>query len=348
MSRGKRRLFSVGMFVVIAVIFSAIVLIKCLYISNLVGEMEGNKTVTEEDKNELEANARKSSKIDVAKTIEEADFSFSVISDIHIDEKYGVADENFINALQDLNKVNPKSKVMLVAGDITNSGRSVQYDRYKEILEKYPHPQVYHAIGNHEFFSDNEGKNLQENKTVLNRFKNKLGAASSYLDGAVEGYHFITLGPINFQGIRFNNEIYFTKAVITKAQLNQLDKGLENAAKGNKPTFVFMHLPIAKTIYDSDYGKEYINGDKLIEILSKYSNVVVFTGHTHCDLNIALSKCKSSFKCFNTGATYNIYDRRDVKIDKNMSQGLVVTIKNGKVRVSARDFINHRWIETSD
>ena len=53
--------------------------------------------------------------------------------------------------------------------------------------------------------------------------------------------------------------------------------------KGTKPFFHFQHLPVKNTTMDS-YGK-WTDGSGTKEVLSKFSNCVSFTGHTHAPFN---------------------------------------------------------------
>ena len=124
----------------------------------------------------------------------------------------------------------------------------------------------------------------------------------------------------------------------------QILKLSEKYQKG-KPIFVFLH----QHLNDGNTGWIGVEQSKEVrKILSKYPEVILFTSHTHSDLNNNSILFKQPFTMVHTGAvSYTIvYDdksdggrRREPYI-----KGLYVEVDGNKVVVNGRNIKEKQWI----
>lgn len=190
------------------------------------------------------------------------------------------------------------------------------------------------AIGNHEFY---EGQtDITKTKTdefYIERFKNKTGEDNVYYDKWIEGYHFIVLGS--------------EQSRISDAQYNWLEKTLKIGASSSKPIFVFLHQPISNTVYGSEtWGTDFKN-TRFINILNKYPQVILFSGHSHNLINHPRTVYQDRFTMVNTGAVaytcINVESGYDYG-PSEYSQGILLNIYKDRVEIKAREFSNHTFI----
>src|SRR5690606_33714461 len=91
-------------------------------------------------------------------------------------------------------------------------------------------------------------------------------------------------------------------------------------------------------------GPMLIQHKELEEILSKYPQVILFSGHTHQDMRKPHSNMtdKKGFPVINTATTYYTTFWPDQNWDE--SQGLYVEVYEDKVEIKGRDFHRKQWI----
>lgn len=275
--------------------------------------------------------------------------TFGVISDLHIrvgsddlgrrryEDKQ--AEQRFAMALQDLHQIDPNQKVLVINGDLTETGLQSDYDHMKKVLRLNPHAaNTWFTIGNHEFyaaFRDKHGKlnmkafpNERTETRCIQRFLWNTGAPNVYYDKWIEGYHFVMLGS---EKSRISNPDYGDNAWVSDAQLNWLEARLKGSSP-DKPVFVFLHQPLSQTFNGSLRGFV-MNYERLKMILSKYPQVLIFSGHTHRSLHEHTgNKFHDAFTMVNVSSV-----RRD-------GEGLFVVVEGNKVVVRGRDFIHKAWI----
>ncbi len=207
------------------------------------------------------------------KTIVPDDFTpvlrFAVCSDIHLNGEEGqTAAVRFGQLFDDMYAYSEsctynKFDAMMVAGDFSGGGAEKQYEMYKKITgEKLrPETKLLTVIGNHEFIDYRD-----EDATVGYTVYKKYISEEMDTDVVVNGYHFI--------GVAYddNGKTFKTKLSWLK---ERLDKAI--AQNPEMPVFVYQHPHPFLTVYGS------VNwGDTdLRKVLSKYPQVVDFSGHSH-------------------------------------------------------------------
>jgi Predicted phosphohydrolases len=274
------------------------------------------------------------------------DLAFAVLGDVH-----GNID-SFQRTINDLYRINPGIDALVLNGDTVDQSIEEQYDSVKKALSKNKDllPEtVIKNIGNHEFFNYSEGVNSpQQVQVFINRYLEFSGEEKVYHDTWVKGYHFISLGSEDGNSKTLDS----IKAFISKEQQNWLrEKLAENYQKG-KPIFVFLHQPLV-----FKYGtKTYVGvaqSDQIKEILSQYPEVILFSSHTHRDLDANSAELNNPFTMINTGAVgYTLIpdesSQRGMRRESSYIKGLYIEVNGNKVVVKGRNIKEKQWIFTKE
>ncbi len=194
---------------------------------------------------------------------------FVACSDIHLDgDEDQQAAKRFANLFTDMYEYAEGCEyknldAVLVAGDFTGGGSEKEYEIYTKIIDENckEGTQVLTILGNHEFI-DYRDVDASVGYDVFRKYVNE----DVDTDVVINGYHFI--------GVSYddNGKTYSGK----KEWLNErLAKA--TAEDPDKPIFVYQHPHPALTVYGS------VNwGDiDTRAVLSKYPQVVSFSGHSH-------------------------------------------------------------------
>ncbi len=224
-----------------------------------------------------------------------ADFTpvlrFAVCSDIHLDGnenqeaaiRFSNLFEDFYKIAENDNKYN-KVDAMLIAGDFTGGGHENQYCIFNKIIDKNIKDETKQlcVLGNHEFiaYRDNDASVGYD---VYKKFVNEEVDTVTLING----YYFI--------GVSYDND-----GKSFKTKINWLDNILEDITAKNpdKPVFVFQHPHPFLTVYGSvNWG----NID-LRKILSKYPQVIDFSGHSHYAPSDPRSVWQGSFTAIGCGS----------------------------------------------
>lgn len=264
--------------------------------------------------------------------------SFQVITDTHLTTSpthaYNV---NFERALQDICSQAPASLGIMHIGDVTDHGYSEEYKEMLRIYQKYREylPPIHFTLGNHDV-------GLGDFTTCLNQFLSYTNTPAEYHDHWIEGFHFIFLG--TEEGL----EIFCT---LSDKQLSWLEEKLSEQAS-EQPIFVFLHQPLVNTVAGSSDSQNWygVTEDKqLREILRKYPQVILFTGHTHWEME---SKHTLHYDptqpegpmMLNAASTAYLWNDQDEPIMG--SQGYYVEVYPDEVKIKGRDFLRRKWIPT--
>lgn len=259
-------------------------------------------------------------------------YSFNVISDIHITTNPESENNlHFAPALQDIKEVSPNSAAIIINGDIADSAKEEEYQIMNKIIDKNKQnlPTFYFVPGNHDFSTGNFEQDLS-------LFEKYTGANGNYSDFWLNSYHYIYLGS---DGSGPND------ATISEKQLAWFEAKLkENYVKGN-PIFVMLHQPLKDTVAGS-IGKQGWNGvipDNTVRALvDKYPEIVMFTGHTHWEMQSKQNAFFDKASFFNTSAVAYLWTDDDEY--KKGSQGYFIYVYKDKLVVRGRDFEAKAWI----
>ena len=189
-----------------------------------------------------------------------------------------------------------KRTYALTLGDMTweyywyrNSYALNEYVRDINALEGL---QVFHTIGNH----DHDMKFAGDFDTVT---KYKRIIAPTYYSFNVGKVHYVVLDNIkcmNKGGTETDGGTRDYEDLVVQEQLDWLRKDLEYVSKST-PIFITMHSPLYN---DSENGK--LNNTSAFEsVLEGYTNVHIWSGHTHEMYNVDKMSSKNIFE-HNAGA----------------------------------------------
>lgn len=194
---------------------------------------------------------------------------FIACSDIHLD-----GDENqeaairFANLFNDMYEYAESSDyktvdAIIVAGDFTGGGAEKEYQIFNKIIEenKKDETQLLAVLGNHEFI-DYRDVDASVGYDVYQEYVNERVDT----DIVINGYHFIGVS-YDPNGKTFSGKTQWLDDQLAKATAEDPDK----------PIFVYQHPHAFMTVYGSANW-----GDlDLRNVLSKYPQVVDFSGHSH-------------------------------------------------------------------
>lgn len=191
---------------------------------------------------------------------------FAVISDVHIQDTTYTLDMA-LSAFQEIGKIDG----LLMVGDIIyQDGHEVEVEKYDIVLNKLREelpgiPYVY-TMGNHEFPILGFGENVYKAQAV---FEQKTGHPVRY-HTMIAGYHFIT--DISLP-VHEGPDIGWIEKIIKKAK--EEDE--------QKPVFLMLHDAFTKLYYvQKEYRSDWMQN--LREVLQKYPQVIVLSGHIHIAL----------------------------------------------------------------
>ncbi|REK74472.1 metallophosphoesterase [Paenibacillus paeoniae] len=265
-------------------------------------------------------------------------FSFQVITDTHVTEDAGhTHNGNFDGALQQIKELAPHSKGIMHVGDVTDHGFPGEYAEFQRIWNKHRSelPEMIMTMGNHDV-----GLGVWEDR--IGRFLSNTDTAAPYHAHWIEGHLFI------FLGTERNLKIYCS---LSEEQLNWLKSRLEEEAASGRPIFIFLHQPLKNTVAGS-YEEQQWHGveedDELRAVLEGYLQAILFTGHTHWELEAGHTFFDGGGKLpAMVNAVSTAYLWTDEDQHKDGSQGLFVDVYQDRVVVRGRDFDQAVWVESA-
>ncbi|WP_430122571.1 metallophosphoesterase family protein [Paenibacillus solani] len=263
---------------------------------------------------------------------------FQVITDTHVRSDPGhTYNRNLARALEDIKRVAPDSDGIMHAGDITDQGHTEEYAEFQRIWREHGAglPVSYFASGNHDV---GRGHWLSR----LGAYQDATSMNGAYHDHWVNGYHFIFLG--TEEGL----ELF---ASLSETQLSWLDSKLNESKNPARPAFVFLHQPLKDTVagsYESQRWYGVTQDEALKEVLSKHRHAMLFTGHTHWELEAPYTMFDGQERLpymFNAASVAYLWTDEDEH--KEGSQGLFVEVYKDRVIVRGRDFAAGEWLENA-
>lgn len=270
----------------------------------------------------------------------------AVISDTHVSTTVKRNGVKFQNALEDLKHIAPHYNVLAINGDLTDNGFPAEYDLFNSILSTnmVKNASKFLVIGNHEWKEKNSNSSVTDSQ-LIQRFLDKEHVPGVYYDKWIKGYHFIALGgEKSAASLKATGKSNPDGAFISEKQIQWLEKTLADGAESGKPIFVFLHQPITGTVYGSEWGAGF-QDQKILAILKKYPQVILFTGHSHYPLNNEKSIIHDGITMVNTSSVAYTYTPQ-TSSDDSKSQGLIVNIYHDKIELKAREFDTKSWIKT--
>ncbi|WEV26151.1 DUF4073 domain-containing protein [Streptomyces sp. 71268] len=292
------------------------------------------------------------------------DVTFDVVSDVQGD----TADLG--RALDQMKGLPGKSSALVVNGDITNRGYPHEYQEVRKTLDAHPHPKkTYFTIGNHEFYvpkycdasklCQDTWPNGTKESELFQNFYDFTGLDKVYYERVVDGVPMLMLGTEKY--MKYHDAKKWDEVWMSEEQLAWLDARLRYWERKGKPVMVFSHHVLPDTVSGTRnkmYGGDYLQADRLLGILGKYKDAVLFTSHTHWSLGLsdwAVRKVVpgtgnlEGFTVVNTGAvqTSFIDDGKggETSMSGKENTGLRVRVGKKEVVLKARDYLRNQWIK---
>lgn len=304
--------------------------------------------------------------------------TFQIITDTHVtadpSHEYNL---NFERALHDLALHAQGSSGIMHIGDITDHGFPEEYEEVQRILQLHQAalPEIRYTLGNHDV-----GLGHWESRLAM--YTSRMGMPGPYHDHWIGGYHFIFLGTeeglptfcnLSVEQLRWLDRKLGERAAADRELGWQVANPPElagqtvvehgsgkrpvssqafdyNAAQ-EQPVFLFLHQPLKDTVAGSLESQEWygVTQDKeLRAILSKYPQTLLFTGHTHWELEVGNTMYPGNGETatmFNAASVAYLWTNADEH--KTGSQGYYVEVYSDKVLVRGRDFTTGSWIESA-
>ena len=268
---------------------------------------------------------------------------FVVLSDTHVQSGASSSSAvNFDSGLNDIVTTMPEVKTVINCGDFSSDGADGEFARYYAILDEYDEDlQFLNALGNHDVRWTSMGwEDVRERYMDYNQ---------KYMNGSEEVYHdmWIGEGEDQYHFIVLNTEWDLKdSSYLSDEQLNWLDETMAEGAEEGKPIFVALHEPLRNSIAntDSDQGESDFPLDEgaqdfaLKEILRKYPQTVLFTGHVHAGLGAN----EIIERDYGTQVNVPSFLRADSGEPQNQL-GYHVAVYEDRVQLSLRDFEHDTW-----
>ena len=298
---------------------------------------------------------------------EEPLYRFYSVSDLHISDS-NTLNINQQNFFKDILENKQNIDFVIINGDLVDYGTTEQFLKFEELINENIRKKdipVLFAPGNHEYNTIINDKIVQnENydiKTLQRLYKENLDLLSKTNKFNINReedklYYYVDLDNIRF--IFLSTPVktsYGVNYSINNEQLDWLDYTLEDAKKTNKISFIFSHINLKKYVpYKENNGIN--NTETLINILKKYENIIISTGHTHTDLSkdnkhTIITNLNKGFSYYNSGSiVWSFeYDNNDKEYyNYSYSTGYIVEIYKDKILLKGRKFMdNTKYISTA-
>ena len=276
--------------------------------------------------------------------------TFNVLSDVHLESDASAnQNQNLLDALSDLEYLNPNSTATMFPGDLTNGGAAAQYTAFFDMLDNHSAAWPIAALGNHDvrWLCSGDDRNeaslrvptCKEGTTpfrerYLSRNQKYMGDTPEgqlYYDQWINGYHFITLN---------TEQDLKDQAYLSDEQISWLADVLEGSDP-EKPIFIQIHQTFQGT---ADHEQlDWIGGESeenLKAVLENYPQSVIFTGHVHNGKNLADVYNRSfghvvDVPCF----YYQSYGDSQNRI------GYQVEVYEDDIVIRMRDFASDTWLD---
>ena len=269
---------------------------------------------------------------------------FVVVSDTHVQSSANSTTARIYDA--GLNKIvttMPNVKALVNCGDFTSDGADSEFARYYSIIDKYDENlQFINALGNHDVRWTSQGWD-----GVYNRY---MSYNQKYMDDTDKVYYdtWIGEGENQYHFIVINTEWDIKDcSYISSEQLEWLDKTMAEGAKDDKPIFIALHEPLRNTIANTDSynGSSDFPLDEgpqdfaLKEVLRKYPQTILFTGHVHNGLGTS-EIVETDYGTLVDVPSYALPETGILQ----KQLGYHVSVYDGKVQLSMYDFEHDRWL----
>lgn len=286
--------------------------------------------------------------------------SFSLLSDIHVQEDDKLSQKLFVKALKYHYSIKPDADMLLLNGDLTNGGKE-DFDKLRELLDSSPHAPVHATMGNHEYYGmwrhggiydySKLGKGWTSAKAVA-QFAGFFGYSKLYREVSVHGIPFLFMSGEAYRDVDVS---IAEDAYLSDEQLDWLEtrlaehrdrRGAKSGSAGGPdlPALVFLHQPLPGTLDGSSIERGVVQHERLRSILDQYPFAVLFSGHTHWDWETTNQVWNGPFTAVGSASVRSVYGPDNKPVNPVKSESLFVEVYSGRLVVRAIDHKDDRWI----
>ncbi|WP_408893264.1 metallophosphoesterase family protein [Paenibacillus taichungensis] len=311
--------------------------------------------------------------------------SFQVITDTHVREQADhIHNRHLEKALEDIATYSHGSSGIMHVGDVTDRGLPQEYQELQRILRAHGEslPPIRYTVGNHDIgailwgdpplnlttmtqhevgevlghsgdMGQVEAHDIEKNQNSisteelwhkrLSDFTAITGMNGSYHDHWIDGYHYIFLG---------TEQPHPKDCDMSADQLQWLETKLSEQALPEQPIFAFLHQPLMDTVAGSmkEQGWYGVNQDAALKaVLSRYPQVILFSGHTHWQLEAQHTMYEGGGQLptmFNASSVAYLWTDEDEHLEG--SESLHVDVYRDRVVVKGRNHVTGSWIEGAE
>lgn len=244
-------------------------------------------------------------------------------------------------AMQDYQNAETDLDGLLILGDVTENSLELEWNAIADILSDNSFDDtLLLATGNHDIRLRSMEQIKERFYGVQNEFTVVEPEGELYYSYEINGYTFLVMG---------SDTSEMEEANIGDEQLAWLDASMSAATADNKPVFVILHQVLKNTHglpntwgngSNKTAGTVGDQSDAIYEILNKYENVILLTGHLHTGFgqytyetlgdngNITsvnfpgLGKnCQDGIEGYGQGATLEVYEDQVIIRARNVANG---------------------------
>ena len=265
--------------------------------------------------------------------------NFSIIADTHIDNIFnGTRIPTLVKGLKDMAKAEIKSDALIIAGDMTEGGTFIEWEKLGLALRTFcKADNILPEMGNHDIMGikNLNGTSLMPYQFNAGKYFNLVEKTSGtaiekvYFYRVIKGCYFIVLNPEGMAGM---------DTVLSAEQLQWLDGLLTAAAAVGNPVFIVNHQPMEAVGKDSA---------ALNAILQKYNgmlDIFFITGHFHDGFN--------PNSITNDGTIYFVdtpcFGKSQSFGYNQIGTGFQAELYENQIIFRARNFVSGEWVPEFD
>ncbi len=266
--------------------------------------------------------------------------NFNIIADTHIDEIWNDGGRSGILAkgLKDMSNAAMKSDALVIAGDMTETGKINEYYKLGATLKLFCNAgNILPEMGNHDIrgIKNNKGESLLNYEFSSGKYIKFLDKTAGITTDTIfycriiKDCYFIVLNPEGMEGM---------ETVLSDTQLRWLDSLLAEAAVAGNPVFIVNHQPLEAVGEDSA---------ELSTVMHKYNgmlDIFFITGHYHNGFSMN--------SITNDGTLYFVDTPAFGKTNSGdygkTGTGFHVELYKDKIVFRARDFTGGKWVPQYD
>ena len=199
--------------------------------------------------------------------------SFGLISDMHVDGSGGSsseANDDFVRALKYFDS--KQVDMNILTGDAVNNGLLVDLEKFKSLKGSSTNVPLYVCRGNHDTYND----------CNVDNFTNYIEENGLHFEKEIKGDKYLFIG-LNAED--FTNPFRRDSMEWLKTKLEEYK---------NQRVFLMQHVFVGETgniggLYPHSDGFDMTEGTcskEFVDLVSKYRNVIMFTGHSHLDFEL--------------------------------------------------------------